>query len=394
MKVFTCTPLPFGGDAAFMARDSGLLSAGLCALGVESRPIIAGPPMEGDDPRVLRADVRDMETASWWKTMSLDGLVFYSWAWPRFNGIARAIREAGIPLLVNMDTSGLLSPLANSREWLRAVAGVYMLKQPGLAGKARETIKAVIEWGGSPQARGRLAHYEAASVVAAVTPHAALWIPNEARQLGRLDLSQKFVYLPHPQLPVFTYDGHPKEKRLISVGRWRREDWAQKNPRLLLDACRLFLSSRPDWHVVIIGSGAPQLLKMLGMDPRGFGGRIEFIDQVKPDVLPDHYRRASIGLWSSRWEGQQGAAAQALCCGCSVVSVSSAPNNCFRHYVSRESGRLATRNNPRALADELILEADAWERGERDPERISRIWTREFHAPEVARRALAALGLS
>jgi hypothetical protein len=73
------------------------------------------------------------------------------------------------------------------------------------------------------------------------------------------------------------------------------------------------------------------------------------------------------------------------------VSTSSAQNSCFRHYVTRESGRLAPRNAPDALSDELVLEADAWEGGERDAERISRIWRAEFHAPEVARRALEAL---
>jgi glycosyltransferase involved in cell wall biosynthesis len=385
--------MPFDGDTAFMARDSGLLSIGLCALGVESRPIIAGPPLKGDDPRVLRADVKDMEKASWWKSLNLDGLVFYSWAWPRFNKIAQAIRDAGIPLLVSMDTSGLISPLTNPSEWLRAVTGVYTHKHPGLAGKAREAIKALFEWIANPQAQGRLAHYEAATVVAAVTPYAALWIPNETRLLGRPELAEKFIYLPHPQPPVFTCDGTPKEKIVVSVGRWRCEDWGQKNPRVLLNACRLFLESRLDWRAVIIGSGAPELLGLLDMDAGEFDGRIEFIDRVKPEDLPEHYRRASIGLWTSRWEGQQGAAAQALCCGCSVVAVSTAPTNCFRHYVSRESGRLATRNDARALADELILEADAWEHGERDPARISQIWSREFHAPEVARRALAALGL-
>jgi hypothetical protein len=75
------------------------------------------------------------------------------------------------------------------------------------------------------------------------------------------------------------------------------------------------------------------------------------------------------------------------------VSPSSAQNSCFRHYVSRESGRLATRNTPDALSTELVLEADAWESGQRDPERISRIWCKEFHAPEVAMRAIQYLGL-
>jgi len=46
-----------------------------------------------------------------------------------------------------------------------------------------------------------------------------------------------------------------------------------------------------------------------------------------------------------------------------------------------------------ALAEELVLEADAWERGERNASAISVSWTREFHAKNVARRALEYLDL-
>ena len=144
----------------------------------------------------------------------------------------------------------------------------------------------------------------------------------------------------------------------------------------------------------MIGGGAPDLCKLLNQDPDRFGGRLSFIDYVKPEQLPELYRRARIGFWTSRWEGQQGTGAQALCCGCSVVSASSAQNSCFRHYVTRESGRLASRNKADALADELVLEANSWEAGERDPERISRIWCKEFHAPNVAMRALSALKIT
>jgi len=349
--------------------------------------------MEGDDPRVLRADVKDMETASWWDTLKLDGVIFYSWASPQYNAIAHAISEAGVPLMVNMDTSGLVSPLANPRDWWREMPAHLMIEGVAPMRKLLNACKALVELVAHPVAKRRLDHYEAATVVAAVTPHGARWIPNEAVRLGRPELRQKFIYLPHPQLSAFNHGGETKENLVISVGRWRKGDWPQKNPRVLLQAFRRFLREKPQWQGLIIGSGAPELPRLLGMKTEDFDGRLEFVDHIKAELLPDAYRRAKIGCWSSRWEGQQGTGAQALCCGCSVVSVSSAQNSCFRHYVSRESGRLASRNQPDALADELILEANSWETGQRDPQRISRIWTQEFHAPEVARRALAALGL-
>ena len=67
----------------------------------------------------------------------------------------------------------------------------------------------------------------------------------------------------------------------------------------------------------------------------------EFIDSLQPDELIPFYCKAKIGFWSSRIEGQIGTGAQALCCGCSVVSGNAGTLTCFHHYASRESGRLA-----------------------------------------------------
>ncbi|MEO7098020.1 MAG: glycosyltransferase family 4 protein [Luteolibacter sp.] len=391
MKVYTCTPVRFRGDYTFFSRDSGLFSVGLNQLGIESLAIMPGPAMDGDDSLLIRTEYSNLESETWWRSLNLDGLILYSWAAPHYNPIAKAIRAAGIPFLVNMDTSGLLSPLTSPRDWLREAHVRLLAENPGLIGKASAIAKAVIEMIAHPVAKRRLEHYEAATLVAAATPHGARWIPNEAIRLGRAELASKFIYLPHPQLPFFNYDGTPKEALVLTVGRWHRADWPQKNPQILLETYRRFLTAKPDWKGMIVGAGAPDLARLLHCEYPEIADRLQFIDYVKPDALPDLYRRARIGFWTSRWEGQQGTGAQALCCGCSVVSASSAQNNCFRHYVTRESGRLASRNTPDALTDELVLEANAWEAGERSPERIGRIWCEEFHASEVARRALELL---
>ena len=76
-----------------------------------------------------------------------------------------------------------------------------------------------------------------------------------------------------------------------------------------------------------------------------------------------------------------------------MVASNSGTPSCFHHYVSRESGRLTIGMNSDALAEAMTLEAQAWDRGERDPEHISRIWTEEFHDVKVASRALEFLGV-
>lgn len=343
---------------------------------------------------MLRTPYENLESEEWWRNLNLDGLILYSWAAPRYNKIAEAVHNAGIKVLVNMDTHGLVSPLANQSDWFREGLVPIIFGDMSIYEKLKDLLKFLVESAVHPVSHRRLKHYTYADVVSACTPHAARWIPCEASSLGRPELASKFIYLPHPQLKEFHYDETRKEPLVITVGRWRKTDWGQKNPRVLIETYRRFLKERPDWRGMIVGAGAPNLCRLLNISLDEIKDRLIFSDHIPAESLPSLYRMARIGLWSSRWEGQQGTAAQALCCGCSVVAPFSGLNSCFRHYVSRESGRIASRNNSASLTDELILEANAWESGQRDPNRISDIWCNEFHADRVAQRAMQALNLT
>jgi len=396
MRVFTCTPVNFEGDAGFFSRDSGLFSEGLRAVGCESMSIMPGPSRPDDmTEHLIRTTSKNLHRPDWWKSLHLDGLVFYSWASPAYIGIAEAVAAAKIPCLVVMDTSGVISPLACPLDWRKEAFNRRLREGTSLARRLRNLAAMFIENQTLRTARRRIRHYKAATAIAAVTPHAALWVRNEIEALcPEPDLLQRVHYLPHPQLPLYDYPGTQKEKLLLSVARWTKPDWAQKQPRVLLGAINIFLKRREDWSCTIIGKGATNLTRYLpGVIDSVLEKRIHFIDYVTPSELAGFYQRASMAAWSSRWEGQQGTAAQALCCGCSVVAPFSAEMSCFRHYVSRESGRLAAHHHPLALAEELLLEADAWDCNQREPFRIAKIWQEEFHAPRVAARALNLLGI-
>lgn len=394
VRVYTCTPVCFQGDYWFFTRESGLFSRGLKNLGIESISVMPGPAKPDDEDCLLRVPYEQLESQDFWGSLGLDGLILYSWAAPRYLKIARAVSTAGIPLLVNVDSCGLVSRPANPRLWWQYLLP-YLFRKSNSPFEAARLVSQILDNCGIYRvARRRLATYEAATVACGVSPMATEWLQREALHLGKSHLVQKIRYLPHPQMRMFSFTGELKENLILSVARWEKTDWPQKNPAVLLDALDKFLGAYPAWRACIIGSGASHLVSRLGRHGLANLGRCEFIDFLQPEKLVPFYRKAKIGVWSSRSEGQIGAGAQALCCGCSVVAGNSGTLSCFHHYVSRESGRLALGMNSDALAEALKLEAQAWEMGERDPERISRIWTAEFHSANVASKALALLGIS
>lgn len=393
MRVYTCTPVCFQGDHWFFTRDSGLLSRGLTDLGIESISVMPGPAKPNDEDCLLRVPFEQLESQDFWRSLGLDGLILYSWAAPHYLNIAKAVRAAGIPFLVNVDSCGLVSRPANPRLWRRDLLPYLCRKSRSLLEAARSLSQIVDSFGIHSVARARLATYEASTVSCGVSPMAASWLRREAEHFRRPDLAAKVRYLPHPQLADFAYRGAPKEKLVLSVARWEKEDLIQKNPALLIKALDAFLAKFPDWRACVIGRGAENLLSRLKVAPSAIN-RLQFIDFLQPNDLVPYYNRASIACWSSRSEGQIGTGAQALCCGCSVVAGNAGTLSCFHHYVSRESGRLAIDMTADALAEALMLEADAWSQGQRDPKRISDIWSDEFHSTKVAARGLEMLGLT
>ncbi|HEY1122189.1 MAG TPA: hypothetical protein VGE67_11340, partial [Haloferula sp.] len=114
---FTCTPVAFGGGPDFFARDSGLLCRGFQALGIESRAVMPGERKPEDEPDLIRTDYRNLEDPAWWRCHDLDGVVLYAWGRPKFLRVAEAIRDAGVFLVLNQDSGGLVSPRLNLHAW-------------------------------------------------------------------------------------------------------------------------------------------------------------------------------------------------------------------------------------------------------------------------------------
>jgi len=388
MKWFTCTPMDFGGGEDFFSRDSGLLSRGFREIGVESRAVMVGEPRSGDCEDLIRTNLQHLESADWWSRHQLDGVVLYAWGLGKYRRIAQAIRQAGARVVTSIDASGLISPYTHGRDYIDlnfrkklAERGWVLGGLHATAMIARNLVPGLLDI-------PRLKHLTEADLVAMVTPRGVETIKSLAHRFGYPQVADKTVHLPHPQLGLFRYDGTPKEDLVLSVGRWDPSGWFQKNPELLVDAAAGFLSQRTNYRHLIVGGGVESLKPLLEHLEPAIANRIELVSHVEPAELKKLYCRARIGCWSSRHEGQQNTGAQALCCGASVVGTTGMAVNCFEYYASRNSGCQAATNTAESLSQALLSEAEAWDKGDRNPDRISVVWTSEFHSEQVAQKVL------
>ena len=390
MRVLTCTPIRFKGDHTFFARDSGLLSVGLGMNGLDSRPVMPGPPMPDDDPRLIRTHYDNLCDPAWWRAQAADAVVFFSWAMPAYTPIAKAIKASGAKLLVFLDAAGYWSPRSEGFDWARTQLRGQIRKR-GLAigtlgfGASffRSLFPALFD-------RPRLEHMSIADLVTVTSPMVLERTKHYAAVYGYGSLSEKMHCLPLPVNPRMRYGGQEKRKRVISVARWLPQDWPEKGPQLLLGSLDNFLSRRHDYEALVVGRGASRL-REAGFYPRSLDDRsFTTADYLPNDELAPLLANARISLCSSFHESFHIASFEAACCGCTIVALQSPDLPALQH-LAKDNGTLAIEEQPMAFADALMTEADLWDSGKRNSLESSVRWQQQVHADRVARQCVGLL---
>ena len=393
MRIFTCTPVAFGGGPDFFARDSGLLCRGLQAIGCTSMAVMPGEKMPEDEADLIRTDYANLESAEWWRTQELDGVVLYAWGRPKFREVAAAIREAGIFLVLNQDHGGLISPLAGCGGWLREQ---WNLSGEGRGAMARLRFLKLV-------ARGlsigliltdplRAAHLKHGDVIACVSPRAAEHFRKLCRIYGGARLADRVVVIPHAVERKFGYAGEVKRRRVACVGRW--QDIGQKRPWLLAEVMSSLLAADERVEVVIAGRTTAGLEEWHQSLPAAQRGRIGLSGLMERDELAELLRTSQVFYSPSAFESFGIAAAEALCSGCSVVAGRSGSMASFEWFVGENSGKLAETDDAQGHIHALAEELDAWENGRRDPGQIASVWSERLHADKVAERISRCVGLA
>jgi glycosyltransferase involved in cell wall biosynthesis len=392
MRIYTCTPVAFGGGADFFARDSGLLCRGFQTIGVDSRAVMPGERRADDGADLIRTDYANLVSADWWRALELDGVVLYAWGRPRFRAVAAAIRRAGIFLVLNQDSGGLVSPLAGFRMWL--------VEQWRLSGEGRGALawfrflKLVV--------RGmsvgllltdplRAAHLKQGDVIACVSPKAA----NHYRKLcgiyGGRELADRVRVIPHAVESGFHYSGGPKLRRIACIGRW--EDSIQKRTCLLMEVIGTLVVKDENLSVVIAGTVTPGMESWHRSLGESCAGRVHLAGRLNRTELVEMLRSARIFYSPSAFESFGIAAAEALCCGCSVVAEHSVSMASFEWFVSADSGTLAESGDIADHIHAIERELALWDGNQRDPGGIAGTWGDRLHDVKVAEAVLTCYQL-
>jgi glycosyltransferase involved in cell wall biosynthesis len=387
MRIFTCTPVAFGGGADFFARDSGLLCRGLQAIGIESRAVMPGERMPEDEADLIRTDYHNLESPDWWRSQQLDGVVLYAWGRPKFRKVAAAIRKAGIFLVLNQDSGGPVSPLAGFGDWLCAqrIYGGQGRNAAAWMRTARLILRGLTA-GLFLTDPLRAAHLKQGDVIACVSPKAAEHYRRLCRVYGGRSLASRVEVIPHAVEPGFRYSGAVRRRQIACVGRW--QDEVQKRSRRLLAVLDRLLESDPEATVVIAGKATGEMRNWhaaLGKDPQS---RVRLAGMTGREKLADWFNESQVFYSPSAYESFGIAAAEALCAGCSVVAGRAVTMPSFEWFVTENSGRLAERDDVDGHVAALTAELDAWDRGIRDASKISETWCERLHADKVAERVV------
>lgn len=386
----TCTPVRFKGDHTFFARDSGLLCKGFQEIGVACQAVMPGPPMEGDQVGdLIRTDYCNLEDSAWWRSLGVEGVVFYGWGSGRYVPIVRAIKQADIFLVTHMDTGGLFSIFNGVSElggalWRTTVRGGHAPVSGLVRFAARLAYAASI--GVIRSDLPRLRHLRQADCIGTVSPIAVERVRKVCRGYGGKALAAKVRLISHPCPPYMSPDPLiARERLVVAIGRW--DDVHVKGTDLLLAATGLVCERDRKVVFEIYGPITDPMRQWHSSLAVNVQSHVRLAGRVPNTELRRALQRARVSLCTSLRESYHGASAEALCCGCSVVGPDVPEIPSMKWFTDGPFGQMAARS-PDAMADAMLRELSAWDAGERNPATIGSHWGAVLHAPKVAARIL------
>ncbi len=392
-RILALLPIPYSDGGGFWFRDLGLLVRTLRAMGHDAW-LVTLPMPHGEGPTshpVLPTSRAELESPEWWKAQAPEAVISNTWGAGQYAPMRVAALSATNRLVEKLDTDGLRSPrvwfsqyIIEHWSWLvddRRYAGLPALALGHAIARALilYAFPALLD---RPMALGM-----------ADMPTLAVESPIAAQRM------RDFIGLFAEKVPPVEVVAHPvdlgdlefpaeveRQRRVIAVGRW---DAHQKDFPLLLCTLGSFLVVRADWTATIVGRLPADSERLLSELPPAVRSRISFPGALPHAELAPHLYASRILLVTSRHESFHIAAAEALCCGCSVVGpveIASMP-----WFVGSDSGTVSSRRSERFLAQALQVEARLWDAGARDPERIASVWRLRVGSRVIVERLLELL---
>ena len=387
--VAVAIPLAYREDGDFWGRDAGLLVRGFRELGYRASLVaLAGeaPRVSGDQAEGLALGTpSELSSPEWWKNLEIEGAVLYGWGLRHFSGIREAMRASVPHFAEHMDTDGMRSPRLGLLSffylsWAQAMARRGAVNSQSLA-FFPAALSALAWTAGSLLAspwRGRSA-VKIPAGISNLLVESPLSKERISRWLHLYGFSSQNVHLcpasvEFASLPV--PGGQHRPPNIVAVGRWTS---FQKNLPTLWKVAQKFVETNPGAEFHFVGEMPGGFKPSRGLFVHG---------RIPRDEIGRLYAKSRILIAASRYESFHLAAAEALCCGCSVVLPESLPT--AEWFASVSSGTVALSASHRHLLAALDQENSLWNAGARSPETIASHW-REVLCPEGHARRIISL---
>lgn len=383
-------PLPYRRNGDFWGRDAGLLVRGFRELGLRATLVALphqkplGEKEEYERDGLLLAGLSELESSDWWESLAPDGVVLFGWTLPRFQRVRNAVLTVTSRLAERMDTDGMRSAILNPTRYFYLTWAQSMDRMRARSCYSWKTIpsgffaafwmaRSVL---GLPIIGARTAKtVRDIPVVMVESPIAKDLIDRWLRFHGHD--SSNIQFCPHAvdlaELPS-CIETKKRPDRVVAVGRWGS---FQKNFDLTWDVACRFVSERKDAEFHFIGDVPWTTPKVPGIVVHG---------RMSRRATGEFLAASRILFAASRYESFHLAAAEALCCGCSVVMSERIPTASW--FVGEESGTQARSPSCEDLVVALKQEAALWKAGARRPELIASLWRSRLSAKQQAESIL------
>jgi glycosyltransferase involved in cell wall biosynthesis len=318
-----------------------------------------------------------------WRDLNLDAALLCTWL--VHTDLMRAARPYARHLLSLADSDGCLG--VRVHPW--SLLGRMWVLQPRLLDRLRSALWWLRQLIGLDVRRDNevLASCRLADRIIVFSPGAQENLKAFFRYHREEGLEGRITVAPYPVDE--TFEASPlvttREDQVVAIGRW---DDPQKDVELLVGALAQVLRQRTATRCLILGPGGDQALQTL---TTAWADRIEYLGAVPPLRVREILDHSRCLLSTSRWESGPIVAAEALLRGCSLVGPQSIPS--FRQFCRNGAcGTTFASRSPSAVAAALKSELQAWDVGDRHPERIAACWRGCFLATSVCERLLTGLG--
>lgn len=318
------------------------------------------PFYDGDRmDHLIRTEYKNLKSVAWWKSLGIDALVLYSWGAPKYLPIARAVKKAGIKLMIHMDcTDDIVGSYADNTPLLKQVAKHIRYKLADIF---------------------RVWHLKQADIIT-MGETAAKHLSTHLFY-GKW-LIEKLFPTPCPVSPLCKYNGEEKKDTILCIGRW--DDVVQKRPIFMMQALEHYYKTGGTAITKIFGNITDKLKEFHSRLPSQIAEKIHLCGYIANHQLRLQYKEAKIILCSSNYEGSHNVSAETLCCGGSVVTTNKPKSlRNLLWYTTKNSGTISQKDTPESLAQAIHREIAEWASGKRNPYTIAEAWQPYFHVDKV-----------